>query len=56
MVIDVNLVKEGSSAVATVKGGFRVDPPSDDDAGGHRRRSRGCEHDATTERTCMQNK
>jgi len=25
-------VKEGSSAVATVKGGFRVDPPSDDDA------------------------
>ena len=33
VVIDVNLVKESSSAVATVKGGFRVDPPSDDDAG-----------------------
>ena len=116
MVIDVNLVKESSSAVATVKGGFRVDPPSDDDAGDgtqavvteymyyskhggerrrpptcrpttvglrlrqrraarlpcyptasgartprstprrHRRRSRGCERDATTERTSMQNK
>ena len=27
VVIDVNLVKESSSAVATVKGGFRVDPP-----------------------------
>ena len=33
VVIDVNLVKESSSAVATVKGGFRVDPPSDDNAG-----------------------
>ena len=26
-------VKEGTSSVATVKGGFRVDPPSEDDAG-----------------------